>query len=141
MSSLPEFIKLFLIYHRKFIISNFLNNLRKPDSLRTIDENPNTFINYLKCDACDWKLTNNSNIITRENPLVKIDLKEDNLMNTLGIEQFFTCNYCNKSYKCKENLTLHTLNIHMDVKPYSCKYCNKKFSHRNGKKYHEKHKH
>lgn len=129
------------ISQQNFFISNLLNNLQKPDNLRTIDENPNTFINYLKCESCDWKLTDNSKLLTREVPLLNIDLKEDTNKTNLMPDQQYICSYCNKSYKCKENLTLHTLNIHMDVKPYSCRFCNKKFSHRNGKAYHEKHKH
>ena len=57
----------------------------------------------------------------------------------------FTCKDCNKTYKSKENLTLHIKNIHLKQKPYNCKYCSAVFSHRNGisfiylgKTYHER---
>lgn len=53
----------------------------------------------------------------------------------------YICNICLKEYRSKENLHLHHLNIHLNIKPYSCGYCKKKFSHRNGKIYHEKNKH
>ena len=49
--------------------------------------------------------------------------------------KFFKCMVigCNKMYKSKENLNLHTKNIHEGIKPYPCRYCSLKFSHRNGK--------
>ena len=48
--------------------------------------------------------------------------------------KFFKClePTCNKLYKSKENLNLHTKNIHEGIKPYQCKYCPIRFSHRNG---------
>jgi hypothetical protein len=54
--------------------------------------------------------------------------------------KIFKCNEpkCTKSYKSKENLTLHIKNFHLNEKPYSCKYCDSTFSHRNGKTYHER---
>jgi hypothetical protein len=47
---------------------------------------------------------------------------------------FFKCteNNCHKSYKSKENLLLHIINVHRHEKPFKCKHCNMKFSHRNG---------
>ena len=45
---------------------------------------------------------------------------------------------CTKTYKSKENLTLHIKNFHLKEKPYSCSYCDSTFSHRNGKTYHER---
>lgn len=52
----------------------------------------------------------------------------------------FKCHFtqCDKSYRSKENLTLHIKNIHMGIKPYKCRMCESVFSHRNGKSYHEK---
>ena len=49
--------------------------------------------------------------------------------------RFFRCpeKQCHKLYKSKENLNLHTKNIHEGIKPYQCKYCPSRFSHRNGK--------
>lgn len=47
---------------------------------------------------------------------------------------FFKCkeNNCHKTYKSKENLVLHVINVHKQEKPFKCKHCNMKFSHRNG---------
>jgi hypothetical protein len=39
---------------------------------------------------------------------------------------------CMKTFKSRENLDLHILNIHLKMKPFECEYCDKKFSHRNG---------
>ncbi len=47
---------------------------------------------------------------------------------------FFKCTEvnCHKSYKSKENLLLHIINVHRHEKPFKCKHCTLKFSHRNG---------
>lgn len=45
---------------------------------------------------------------------------------------------CDKSYKSRENLNIHFINIHNNIKPFQCKYCAARFSHRNGKLYHER---
>lgn len=49
--------------------------------------------------------------------------------------KFFRCPEpgCRKLYKSKENLNLHTKNIHEGIKPYQCRFCSDRFSHRNGK--------
>lgn len=44
----------------------------------------------------------------------------------------FKCESCSKSYKSKENLSLHVKNKHFGIKPYNCNFCNSSFSHRNG---------
>ena len=44
-----------------------------------------------------------------------------------------TAGNCVKTYKSRENLTLHVKNIHENLKPYSCRFCKCTFSHRNGK--------
>lgn len=54
---------------------------------------------------------------------------------------FFECKLCMKTFKTEENLKLHILNIHQNVKPYCCSFCEKRFSHRNGKNYHERTRH
>ena len=58
--------------------------------------------------------------------------KEETVKNELDlIESFdekklFKCKNCDKSYRSKENLNLHYLNVHLNTKPYSCKICDKK---------------
>jgi hypothetical protein len=58
----------------------------------------------------------------------------DRHYSTHKATRMFKCLYvdCIKSYKSKENLTLHVKNIHLKEKPYSCKFCKSVFSHRNG---------
>lgn len=46
--------------------------------------------------------------------------------------RLFKCQCCEKSYKSKENLSLHFKNKHLGLKPYPCDFCGAKFSHRNG---------
>lgn len=57
--------------------------------------------------------------------------------------KIYTCEQtgCSKTYKTKENLTLHFKNKHLNIKPYKCSFCPASYSHRNGKIYHERKNH
>lgn len=89
----------------------------------------------------------NSNLLQREmeNRECHVNSKRPRIEAKL-----YRCNYegCGKSYKSKENLTLHVQNKHYGHKPYQCRYCEARFSHRNGihnlilgKTYHERKNH
>jgi len=64
------------------------------------------------------------------------DLNENEERN-LSNDKIMTCHFfpCMKTFKSRENLDLHILNIHLKIKPFKCKFCERKFSHRNGSKY------
>lgn len=123
--------------------SNITSNRNNDDQLK--------IYNYLKCEQCDWKLLPQRNIRkTSKKQTIKlkqsekenlIKSKEKNDKENLIENKKYSCNLCDKLYKSKENLNLHHLNIHLNLKPYSCKMCTKRFSHRNGKIYHEKYIH
>lgn len=100
---------------------------------------------YTESDPEEYILENN-NFKYNSLKLFKIenfidgDTKMKNRRKTkLAIKQY-KCQWlgCKKEYKSKENLTLHTKNIHFKIKPYKCRFCIMEFSHRNGKTYHER---
>lgn len=101
--------------------------------------------NYLKCQSCDWQLSescSNINCISER----KLTEEMTNINTGINIcvvneDRFFKCTLCSKKYRSKENLNLHRLNIHLNHKPYKCSLCPRRFSHRNGKLYHEKNFH
>ena len=125
-------------------LSNITNSNNNDDKLK--------IFNYLKCEQCDWKLVPQNNQSSKKQ--TKIESKElskkEKLINsrkktekenTTEDKKYYSCTLCEKLYKSKENLNLHHMNIHLNLKPYKCKICDKRFSHRNGKIYHEKNRH
>ena len=62
----------------------------------------------------------------------KIDEKKED--KNIPKQSVFKCNFsnCNKSYRSKENLTIHIQNKHIGIKPFKCSFCSSMFSQRNG---------
>jgi aspartate carbamoyltransferase regulatory subunit len=68
-------------------------------------------------------------------PLDSIKINEKKEEDKITKLPIFKCNFnnCGKSYKSKENLTIHYQNKHEGIKPFKCSFCNNMFSQRNGK--------
>lgn len=73
-----------------------------------------------------------------DNIIDKVNSDLEKLDEDIQDENKFPCNLCTKTYRSKENLNLHIMNIHLHKKPFSCQHCTKKFSNRMGVSYHMK---
>ncbi len=109
--------------------SNLISeNFEQKSNLNELSENINT---YPKEDKKQFVCPN-------DDCKKKFDYKWilDRHINSHFCFKLFKCEYenCNKTYKSKENLTLHIKNKHLGEKPYKCRFCDSRFSHRNGKK-------
>ncbi|KAJ8968593.1 hypothetical protein NQ314_002259 [Rhamnusium bicolor] len=63
-------------------------------------------------------------------------VKMNELPATESSKTQFRCEQCDKSFSCKQNMTVHNRVKHMQDKPFSCDKCNQKFSYSNSLKLH-----
>ncbi|XP_053698248.1 zinc finger protein 83-like [Sabethes cyaneus] len=80
----------------------------------------------IKCDRCDLKFVNDS------------QLKTHYVVHT-GIRQY-KCEFCGKDFLHKNNLTQH-LKLHRNEQNFACEFCGKLFTYKEGMKAHIRNHH